>query len=730
MEKNKNTFTITNGGVFMWKKRNYQEELKEFYKNWENQGYLPKSIVRDYQKKYQTLYHQVKHYHFHLNINKFKKFYQTLESQQIKHNQMWMELQKKNYKSVLKVKGYELDAEQQEAVLSEEQNILVLAGAGSGKSLTIIGKLKYLILVKKINPCNILCLTFTKEAVESLKKSVQEELNVSLEVLTFHKLGYQIIKQYEPKKKLTSSKTLSDLIDGYFEEIHDDEKQVKKLIHYFLYCIPYQVSSETATFDQKYKKLKKEEVILCNYFFYNQIPYQIRNHRLEDIHFSTIFLTNEKVHLQFYPLFNNYFETIQKIRTYHKKKETKLEEFYPIDFLDNTILQKLEELKKKLQLKLQPMRTKFMYQAMKNSNYTSYFLMLKKQLETFLHLLKANGGTIQTIEEYQTTASNHPIHFFRYKETFFLEIVKTIYLRYFYLLQDQNELDFDDMLLLSAQYIQTYGSYKKYQYILIDEYQDTSYSRYHLVKSLQDKTGANLFAVGDDWQSIYRFTGCNLDMFLNFSKYYGDSEILKIQTTYRNSQQLIDVAGAFIMKNKHQLKKHLHSSKQIRQPIKVVFYEQKRNTFKELLVSFQNFPKKDIFLLGRNHRDILFLEDDPDFVRKGNQILFRPYPELILTFYTVHASKGLEATNVILLNNEDNLLGFPNKILEDSVFEYLNQNELYPYEEERRLFYVALTRAKENCYLLVPKKNPSCFFLELQKSSNFYFEYFPGNKKQ
>ena len=96
-----------------------------------------------------------------------------------------------------------------------------------------------------------------------------------------------------------------------------------------------------------------------------------------------------------------------------------------------------------------------------------------------------------------------------------------------------------------------------YTYIIIDEYQDISVSRYRLIEAIRKKTGSTILCVGDDWQSIYRFAGSDLSLFTDFERYFGKSALLKIENTYRNSQQLIDIAGRFVMKNKRQIRKNL-----------------------------------------------------------------------------------------------------------------------------------------------------------------------------
>ena len=272
-------------------------------------------------------------------------------------------------------------------------------------------------------------------------------------------------------------------------------------------------------------------------------------------------------------------------------------------------------------------------------------------------------------------------------------------------------IDFNDMIVLATKYVKE-NDIKKYKYIIVDEYQDTSYIRYLLLKEIINKTGAKIICVGDDYQSIYRFNGCDLNMFLNFKKYFGYTKVLKINNTYRNSQELINVAGSFIMKNKRQLYKKLKSSKTIKRPIKIMYG---KNLQKLLDIVIKKYQK--VLILGRNNFDIekyFKLDSEGYFIYRGVRI----------RYLTMHASKGLEEECVIIINLIDDVLGMPNKIKDDKILKYVNKNyDKYPYEEERRLFYVALTRTKNEVFLLTEKDKKSIFVKELIKDYSRYIEF-------
>ena len=335
------------------------------------------------------------------------------------------------------------------------------------------------------------------------------------------------------------------------------------------------------------------------------------------------------------------------------------------------------------------------YKSLLNSKELENF---KRLILTFINLFKTNN---HKLKDFLNMNGNKDI----------LRIIIDIYLLYEDELDSTNSIDFNDMIVFATKYVKNKGI-KKYKYIIVDEYQDTSYVRYLLLKEIINKTGAKIICVGDDYQSIYRFNGCNLNMFLNFKKYFGYAKILKINNTYRNSQELINVAGKFIMKNKRQLYKKLRSNKRIDKPIKIMYGNDLKKLLDKVLM-----VHKQILILGRNNFDI-------NKYFKLNTDSSIHYNGVDIKYLTMHSSKGLEEEAVVIINLKDDELGIPSKMKDDKILKNVNSNvDIYPFEEERRLFYVGLTRTKSDVYLLVDKKCPSMFVKELIKDNNKYIEY-------
>ncbi len=498
---------------------------------------------------------------------------------------------------------YTLDREQTEVVLNDAKHLLVVAGAGSGKTLTILGKIKYLIEEKNINPKEIICISFTDKASSDLKRKIKEDINLDLDVYTFHKLGLEILKNYQTFE-IADSLLLEDLINLFFMEDIYKHKDALELV-------------------RRYFNLK----------------------------------------------------SIDKYKIFYEK-----------NYLD-----------------------------IKN---------LEKLLSTFLRLFKANAYDYLDFLSFLDDAKQ-TLNIKKYKrEKILLSLAINIYTRYENYLKSNSEIDFDDMLIKSKKVVDQFGFMRHIKYIIIDEYQDTSMVRFNLIKSILNKTDASLVAVGDDFQSIYRFTGCDLELFLNFKKIFADGVVLKIQNTYRNSVELISAAGKFVMKNKSQMKKRLRSSKRLAKPFAIKFYDNPKREFESLINYVYNQSHEEILILGRNNKDINFYIDSELFQLNEDSLIYKENRSIKMKYMTTHKSKGLEAPNTIIINLKDDTLGFPNKMTDDKLLRFVSpHSSKIPYDEERRLFYVAITRTKNITYLLVPRHNKSSFIEELEHDNKDKFIY-------
>ena len=274
--------------------------------------------------------------------------------------------------------------------------------------------------------------------------------------------------------------------------------------------------------------------------------------------------------------------------------------------------------------------------------------------------------------------------------------------------QNNDTITFDELIEKAIE-LNSYDHH--FKYILIDEYQDISNQRFILIDKYLKKENGKLMCVGDDWQTIFSFASSNIQKILNFQKVFYDTKILKILMTYRNSQELVNIAGNFVMKNKKQITKKLNSYKHLDCPVEFIYYKNRADKIEkiayELDVLFGKCPSLKVAFLARYNFDIKELIDNEHFYYENNTLY---YKEKKILFYTIHTSKGLGFDQVFILNNKSGYYGFPPKRHNASLFK-----EEKAYYEERRLFYVALTRTKNKVYLIAPAKGFSIFAKEIKK---------------
>ncbi len=508
----------------------------------------------------------------------------------------------KSFKYILG-KHIELDSNQIRIVTSNAKHIMVYAGAGTGKSTTIVARIKYLIEIKKVDPQSILVLSYTNETVKDLQCKCTSMIHAHLHIMTFHRFSLSL---YSNKEKY-SVVSVSEFIIKHLEDIW---KNAQKRRLYLSLLVDY--IEGPAYF-----------LYFVSFDFYKRYIY--KKNRVED---------------------------------YYKKM---------IPLLENALL-----------------------------------LIKQKQYS------KEKWGEWR--KQYQ---SNN-------RELLKINLLEEIYDDYCDYLDKNHLIDFEDMITKGTFFIDKQKS--GFSYVIVDEYQDISFNRFLLFYKYITKFDCNTMVVGDDFQSIFSFAGSDVSYFVKFTEYMKNVEQYYITKTYRNSQELIGVAGSFVMKNKEQISKRLLSEKHESKPIILFEYKNKRRALKqcidEIIVQYGSCVK--IMLLGRYKHDLDFIKENDEFFFRSKDIYYKKR-NISISFLTVHASKGLEADVVILINTDSGLYGFPSEV--SSFFSFLTDAELYPYAEERRLFYVALTRCRIKVYLMVSKQKKSVFVDELKKDYPSHIAY-------
>ena len=304
-------------------------------------------------------------------------------------------------------------------------------------------------------------------------------------------------------------------------------------------------------------------------------------------------------------------------------------------------------------------------------------------------------------------------------------------------LLEKHQATFSGLIKLAIRYLRSGQIKTQFRYIIVDEYQDLSALRQEFLRLLIESSQANLFAVGDDWQAIYGFSGSRVDFTLNFRRFWGDFSLHRISKTYRFGPTLAGLSSSFIMQDHTQIRKQIQSQKEDSlEPVVEISGDSERLDLEVLTHYFESLPgNSSILLLGRFQVDQFCLLHCTQFNLTSSDVEFRPRPDLKIRFLTVHQSKGLEADYVVLLNNREAKLGFPAHVKDPplkaelvKIAEELGLDQA-SVNEERRLFYVALTRAKKQVILLTVDGKESSFIKELRRKfrqdfTTYYLSHF------
>lgn len=668
------------------------------------------------------------------------------------------------------IRGNSLDDEQRLSILKDEKASLTIAGAGSGKTLTICGKVKFLLENQQINPEDILLLSYSKMSADDLSRKVKE-IDDRLTVGTFHKLGLDILKQTHNKTFIVEEQ-YNAIIESYFKkEMKNRPHMLEKILNYFaLYMSPNNHNKKYGNSGELYENLKKcdyrtikvlkelsmhpdkketankefvksfEEMAIANFYFINGVdyiyekPYEYDTYTSEKRQYTPDFyLSKYKIYHEHYGInrkgqatqykdeeAQKYVDGMIWKKNIHQQYNTICIETYSYEFEEGTIFKKLKQELINQGVQLKPLTEEEIYNTLlsiyEGQNFKSFINLIK----SFLSLYKARYTTADQFDIFKSYsfASGYE----RNRAHLFIDIAKDVYLYYMGNLRSNGKIDFDDMILQSSEALSLTDKFS-YKYIIVDEFQDISHSRMLFLKKLIEKGKSRLFAVGDDWQAIYRFSGCDLNIFLKFSDYFVHSITNFITSTHRNSQELQDIAGPFIKTNPEQFNKRIRSTKHLQNPIKIMYYDSNKYVGLYGILKSIFLIQKDasVLLLGRNNKDIevfystKFFKDKLNKDKNGDLMISKDFPTLRIKYSTVHSSKGLEDDFVVIINADDSRLGFPNKVEDDELLNLvLSSKSAFEYAEERRLWYVALTRTKSYTFILASQRNPSIFVEEIK----------------
>ena len=640
---------------------------------------------------------------------------------------------------------YPLDSQQRSAVVSLEDNVLVISSAGSGKTMTTVGKVRYLIDVQQVPAEKILLITFTRKAAESLSERLGEK---NLKCRTFHKLALDIIAEATGEKPTITAPDFSVQVyhklslenDSFRRAVADyiirarykmkDQFEYSSMQDYMEDRRKHGIQAYFKDMDGKPVFCKSdEESQICDFLGSRGIKFRYE----EKYEINTV----DADYRQYCPDFSIYIEQpngqIKRIylehfaineydrcpsffsaedelkykqgiywkRTLHQQHGTTLLETSSAGFHNGDVFQVLSK---------QLINLGAVFGGATNQDISRELVRQEENilnmLTSFNFLLKSRNTSLQQIRSEVTMSSDR----------FLLnDIVIPFVEAYRQMEEEKKEIDFTDAIIWATELCNN-GHRPDYDYILVDEFQDISLDRYRFLQALRrGKPLTKLFCVGDDWQSIYRFAGSDMALFKHFEDYFGYTKKCLMETTYRFGEPAIEKSSKFILANPEQAFKNVHSFKTDSETLLDFLSTQDRaDAIATVKYLVDQIPAdKEILLLGRYGFDVNIFKNTDLGLHTTKDRVYVTYGSRQMNFLTVHQSKGLECDYIILLNCNGGTLGFPADIADSPVLKYvLSEPDAFAYSEERRVFYVGITRAKKHTWVLYDINNPSPFVKE------------------
>lgn len=654
-----------------------------------------------------------------------------------------------------------LTPEQRLSVVTDEDATLVLAGAGSGKTSVIVAKAAYLIQRGIRQPSEILLMAFGKKAAEEMATRIKARTGASVDALTFHALGYGIIREVEGGAPALAPHASDDaqfqaiLRDILINDIAKKGDLAALILKWFSkFYWPYKSEWDFKTKDEYFQYVEAhelrtmqgdlvksfEELEIANWLYLNGIAYEYEpdyEHELPEndrrAYTPDFLLTECGVYIEHFGVRKSrgpdgssrlttapyidresYLEGMAWKRKVHEDHETTLIETYSYERVEGRLTESLSE-KLAPYATPDPIPSEQVFDKLSEMGQVDAFT---QTLGTFLRHFKSSGATADQCRKRGEKSQD------KSRNLAFLRIFEPLLEAYQKRLGKR--IDFEDMIIRATEHVKA-GRYRSpYRHLLVDEFQDISDGRAQLLLALNAQhADARIFAVGDDWQSVYRFAGSDIHLMRNFASEFGGifagssgvHSTVDLGRTFRSVDKIAQSARSFVLKNPSQINKRVLTISTTDKPaVKVAYYSwgtegtTLTSVIESIQANYDSSKKTSILLLGRYR-----------FVKPENLAqLNSDYPNLSIRFMTVHASKGLEADHVVILRAASGRMGFPSEIIDDPLLDMvLPKPEKFDNAEERRLFYVALTRARKTVTIIASREKPSAFVRELVENKEY-----------
>ena len=725
--------------------------LKDYQDSFKNNEYINQRKVDQWKKKYLKLYNLLNdsdNYQFIFDeielsfLNKFKNIEQTIHEL----NNDYISSEKIINKAFFdELETNPLTEAQREAVINDNDASLIVAGAGTGKTSTVIGKIAYLIDKKGFKPTEILGLAYGNDAAQEIRDRVKDKIGVDVEIKTFHALGLKIVNEFEGKRVriadiASNEKAKRALVAQLIVDLSKDEGFKSILVNFVTkHRYPAKYLEHFDSSVDYFKYLRKiepqtlngipvksfEELLIADWLTLNGIDYEYEypyehqtSSRKRNQYRPDFFLKEKGIYLEHFginkdgstaPFIDSkkYNEGIEWKRNTHKLNGTTLIESYSWERQEGIIFENLEKNLKNYGIKCRLNDQKIIDNII---NIREVNQRLVNLIYEFLGVFKEGQYTFEELKDYSKLQPKNE------KERFecFIELFKKVFDKYEEYLKKRQEIDFADLIVYAIKKISQSSNKTSFKRIIIDEYQDIARGRFRLLKELIKKNDdCRIMCVGDDWQAIYGFTGSDIKLTLNYGEIFGKYSRIDLDRSFRFSQPILDVSSKFIQKNNNQLKKNILSHPPVLEPAIEIYdktegkYFDLKSILDEIKKQLSSNKKWKILLLGR------YKFKEPEELN----LISSHYPNFSIEFKTIHSSKGLGADVVIVLGLETGKYGFPGYLEKDPIMNMVVTGEDdFLHAEERRVLYVAMTRAKQKLYLCTSQSSPSEFINELKQS--------------
>ena len=623
-----------------------------------------------------------------------------------------------------------LTEEQARNIAADEDATLVLAGAGTGKTAVITGKIAHLVRNQGVPAESILALAFNRKAALEIRERLPEDLK-GAHVSTFHSFALRVVASQGAAP--TISKLAQDdfayrkAIDGILARMMRNPKMASHIIRMVgtfstEYREPFDFDNpreyEQHVHDAELRTLNREQVksfeelTVANWLAANGVnytyekPYEFLTATKEHRQYQPDFhLTDYDIYIEHFALndygqappgWTTYAQEAQWKRDLHAQRGTNLIETYSWQYRKGVLESSLEAKLREWGVKFSPIPVEELVEKLSKERISR----LSSLLGTFLNHAKSSNLTHDEIQKRAKGQKD------KGRTECFLKIFEGVREGYEDLLREEDALDFHDLINRAAEIIREGRWENPFNHVLIDEFQDISNGRMNLAEAMK-KPELAYFLVGDDWQSIYRFAGSYVGLIHQVEDHLGFTCRESLTRTFRFGDGILGPSTRFVQQNPEQTQRKLvahdpegsHGIIVIPADLPETGLHQALREIEEI----RHSSKESIMVLGRYRNSLCTLGRRGDGIRN-------------LQFNTIHSTKGQEADYVVVLDLKDDRYGFPCMVEDDPLLTIVmppTHGEPFPFAEERRLFYVALTRAKKAVYLITDPVKPSPFVREL-----------------